>query len=88
MSIENFCDSFERNINARLADISKPLLDNGCNTIEHFKLLSGLRKGLMESLEIAKKTYKDIYESEDVNLKSGVKNESSNSSKKSERRFY
>jgi hypothetical protein len=87
MSIEFFCESLERNINERLVDASKPLLDNGCSTIEHFKLLSGYRKGLIESIEIAKKTYKDIYETE-VNLKSGVNNESSNSTKGKEKRFY
>ena len=88
MNIEIFCESLERNINMRLADISKPLLGNGCATIEHFKLLSGVRQGLMDAIEISKKTYKDIYEGDEVNLKSGVKNESRNSSKSSERRFY
>ena len=89
MSIENYCEALERNINNRLAEISKPLLGNGCTTIEHFKLLSGIRHGLMDAIEIVKITYKDIYESGEVNLKSGVKNESSSAnSKKSERRFY
>lgn len=90
MNIETFCESLERNLNTRLVEISKPLLGNGCNTLEHFKLISGIRIGILDSMEIAKKTYKDIYEVENgVNLKSGVKNESNGStSKKSERRFY
>lgn len=89
----NFLDVVELRLKERLADVIKPLINNGCNTLEHYKYITGIKVGLEEAITITKKVYKDLYEAKDVdssNLNVSGKQQQgvSHESKRKRREFY
>ncbi len=82
---DTYCQLLYARLRERIEEVSKPLLSNGINTIEHYKYLSGVKIGLEDALEIAKEVYKKLYEVENLNNFSGENYESSGAKTRS---FY
>ena len=70
MNIEDFCKLVEQNLDQRLANVSQPLITNNCNTLEHYKLVSGMRIGLLDAVDILQQTYIQIFKPEELEKKS------------------
>lgn len=81
---------FQKKLMQKLSErqdtVSQPLLTNGCNTLEHFKYVSGVRQGLLEAMQIAIKIYKEIYE--EVNLINNSGGTDVSKRRKSNKTFY
>jgi len=86
---EKYCQTLYAEIRKRIEDVSSPLLNNGINSFDHYKHISGIKVGLEEALLLAQQTYKKMYDVQYLNeARNGVEHERRSSEREEEGRFY